>query len=130
MTHIDVAVFTKPTYMPRPGNVAIGAGHVGQGVIATELILKGHNFGVTHIYTECPHVRKQFPDGWVRVGIGGWYNQAARASQVNCTTKHFGDPGNPKPGDYKILITLDAIAPGEELCVGAYTLYLPVAPAP
>lgn len=127
---------SEPTFMPRPDCFEIGPGVYGQGAIATKAIFVGTIFK-THVYTDCPHTRKEFPDGWVRHSIGAWYNQAGTPDQVNCKTIHRDAEGNiltgdriynPVAGDTKELVITRDIASGEELCVEAYTLYDPVAP--
>jgi hypothetical protein len=118
----------EATFMPRPPNTKIGDGIIGQGVIATEFISSGHQFGLTHIFTNCLHARRAYPDGWIRVGVGSSYNQALLPVHVNCRTIHHGDREHPQPGDRKEIVTIRDIQPGEELCVAAYTLYTPVAP--
>ena len=127
---------SEPTFMPRPDCVEIGPGVYGQGVIATRTIFAGTVFK-THVYTNCPYAREAFPDGWVRHGIGAWYNQADVPEQANCESIHqdidentlSGERiNNPQPGDTKLIIVTRTIEPGKELCVEAYTLYDPVAP--
>ena len=97
-------------YRPLPNTLSIGKSDIdGLGLFAVEEIPKGTILGITHV----KHL--EFPDGWIRTPLGGFYNHSDRP---NCYlgTRYL------QTTDVKELITLKDLKLGDELTC-TYTLW-------
>jgi len=97
-------------YLPLPDCVKIKESPIhGFGLYATKKIFAGTNLGITHVKTDL----KEFPDGWIRTPLGGFFNHS---SNPNCEVLH--------EENFIFLKTLVDIEPLEEI-TAYYTLYNP-----
>ena len=94
----------------------------GVGLFAAEYISIGAELGITHVFTRDSQLLKMYPDGWVRCPFAPWYNHSV--TRANMRSIHIDDRLNPKPGDYKHMVAIRCIQPGEEILT-EYTLYDP-----
>jgi len=97
-------------YRPLPDTLSIGRSEIeGLGLFAVEEIPKGTILGVTHIKHE------EFPDGWIRTPLGGFYNHSDRP---NCYLgKRYLDTL-----EVRELVTLKDLKLGDELTC-TYTIW-------
>lgn len=121
--HDTYTVPHQETWRPLPKGFKLAPSKIeGFGLFTTEFIPKDTNLGITHVYTHDVIIRMMYPDGWIRSGIGAWYNHSD--TEANCESIHVGVRRCPNSGDTKTLKTLRDILPGEEILV-QYTIYLP-----
>ena len=96
-------------YRPLPDNVTIKNSKIdGLGMFATKDIKVGENFGITHIANE------EYPDGYIRTPLGGFYNHSEDPNCVNVKL----------PNGDLILISIKPLKAGDEITT-TYLLYDP-----
>ena len=106
-------------YKPLPQSVRLGRSNIhGYGLFTTVDLPKDTILGITHIY------HNQFPDGWIRTPLGGFYNHS---ETPNCklTTKTIKWNTTLDEGfltETKLLQTIEYIKVGTELTC-TYTLW-------
>ena len=97
-------------YRPLPDTLSIGRSDIdGLGLFAVEEIPKGTILGITHVS------HKEFPDGWLRTPLGGFYNHS---NTPNC----YLGRRYLETVEVKELITLKDLRLGDELTC-TYTLW-------
>ena len=98
-------------YKPLPESVVIKESTIhGYGLFATEVIKKGTNLGVSHIYAP------GFHHSYISTPIGGFINHS---DEPNC---HKVESPDESMLTYFSLVVLKDIGPFEELTV-KYTIY-------
>ena len=96
----------RTTYRPLPDNLTIKPSNIeGLGLFATNDILEGWVFGISHIKDN------RFEDGYIRTPLGGFFNHS---DNPNCEAY--------KDGHFIKLVALRRIECGEEITTH-YWLY-------
>lgn len=107
MLSLTVHLFSMSNkYRPLPKEVTIKPSSIeGLGLFATEDVVEGHEFGITHIQ------HSEFRDGYIRTPLGGFFNHSETPNCIAYVDDKFIR-----------LRAIRTIASGEEL-TATYWLY-------